>query len=75
MKHDFQYVPKKQVKELKKELLDMSVTIVEEINKKIEAEMTSIRAKQEEDRAFMEAKFTELLERLAPLSPATTSDV
>jgi DNA repair ATPase RecN len=59
---------------LKKELLDMSVTIVEEINKKIEVEMTSIRAKQEEDRAFMEAKFTELLERLAPLSPATTSD-
>ena len=59
---------------LKNDLLDMTITVVEEVNKKLESEMTAIHARQAEDRAFMEAKFAELFERLAPPSPATTSD-
>ena len=53
-------------KALKDDLLEMTVTIVEKTNKKIEVEMASIRAQQAAERAFMEAKFAELFKMLEP---------
>ena len=52
-------------KSLKDELLGTKADIIEELGKKIESEMAAVRAQQAEDRAFMEAKFSELFEKLA----------
>lgn len=50
-------------KEMKNELLDVKANIIKEISKNVTAELSLIRAQQEENRAFLEAKFSELLEK------------
>ena len=47
-------------KSLRDDLSNLKAGIVEEVSKKIEAEMESIRTQQADDRAFMESKFAEL---------------
>ena len=51
-------------KAMKDELLRMKSDIVEEIDKKVENEISAIRAQQVENRKFLEAKFSELFEKL-----------
>ena len=53
-------------KALRDDLISIKTDIVEELSKKIETEMAAVRVQQAEDRAFMEAKFSELLDRLSP---------
>ena len=56
-------------KALRDDLISVKTDIVEELSKKIESEMAAFRVQQAEDRAFMEAKFAELLEKVSPSTP------
>lgn len=57
---------------LRDDFLALRANIIEEVCQKIEAEMASIRAQQEDDRAFMESKFAELFEKLNPITNITS---
>ena len=46
------------------DLINLKADISEEVSKKIDADMASIRAQQADDRAFMEVKFAELFKML-----------
>ena len=61
-------------KALRDELFDTKSDIIEELGKKIEVEMAAVRAQQAEDRAFMEAKFVELLEKISPSTPTEITE-
>ena len=57
-------------KALRDDLIGIKTDIVEELSKKIESEMAAVRAQQAEDRAFIEAKFAQLLEKVSVPLPA-----
>ena len=50
-------------KSLRDDLLAIKSNIVEEVSKKVETEMSDIRAQQTENRKFMESNFAELFKR------------
>ena len=55
---------------MRDDLVGIKTDIVEEISKKIDSEMAVVRAQQAADRAFMETKFAQLLEKVLPSLPA-----
>lgn len=61
-------------KALRDDLTEMKTDIVEELSKTVELEMSAVRTQQAENRAFMEAKFTELFEKLNPTTNITPCD-
>ena len=61
-------------KAMKDELLRMKSVIVEEIDKKVESEMSAIRAQQVENREFLERKFSELFEKLLSSTAVESTD-
>jgi uncharacterized protein (DUF885 family) len=61
-------------KVMKDELLRMKSDIVEEIDKKVETEMSAIRAQQLENREFLERKFSELFEKLLSSTAVESPD-
>ena len=61
-------------KVMKDELLRMKSDIVEEIDKKVETEMSAIRAQQLENREFLERKFSELFEKLLSSTAVESTD-
>ena len=61
-------------KAMKDELLRMKRDIVEEIDKKVETEISAIRAQQVENREFLERKFSELFEKLLSSTVVESTD-
>lgn len=61
-------------KALRDDLIGIKTDIIVELSKKIESEMVAVRVQQAEDRAYMEAKFAELLEKVSPSTPAEITE-
>lgn len=54
-------------RKLKDDVLGMGEIVIEEVGKKIESEISSVREQQKENRKFFEEKFEELLSKVSPV--------